>query len=72
MRHVAIFRNDFEALNGFSIADYVVEVDRAVFLDPEGSELVKCSSIYSEGGVKWGGCGDITTEGRMKRHWDWY
>lgn len=34
MRHVSIFDNDFEAFNGFDIADYVVEENGAVFFDP--------------------------------------
>ena len=32
--HVAIFGDDFETLDCFGVAYYVVEVDRAVFLDP--------------------------------------
>ena len=34
VRHVAIFGNYFQALDCFGVADYVVEVDRAVFFDP--------------------------------------
>lgn len=32
--HVAIFGDDFEAFDGFFVADYVGEVDGAVFFDP--------------------------------------
>jgi hypothetical protein len=35
VRHVAIFGNDLKALNGFRVADYIVQIDRAVFFDPE-------------------------------------
>ncbi len=34
MGHVAIFGNDFETLNGFRVANYIVQIDRAVFFDP--------------------------------------
>lgn len=34
MRHVAIFRNDLQALNSFCVADDIVEVDGTVFFDP--------------------------------------
>jgi hypothetical protein len=34
MRHVAIFRDDLEALDGFCVADDIVEVDGTVFFDP--------------------------------------
>ena len=34
MRHIAILRNDFETFDRLGVADYVIEVDRAVFLDP--------------------------------------
>ena len=37
--HVAVFGDDFETLDCFGVAYYVVEVDWAVFLDP-GEELV--------------------------------
>lgn len=46
MGHVAVFGNDFEALDGFFIADNVREEDRAVFLDPVGGG----SLIISLGG----------------------
>lgn len=32
--HVAVFGDDFEAFDGFGVADYVVEVDWAVFFHP--------------------------------------
>jgi len=34
MGHVAIFGDDLEALNGFGIANDIVEVDGTVFLYP--------------------------------------
>lgn len=34
MWHVAFFSDDFEAFDGFDVADYVVEEDWTVFLDP--------------------------------------
>lgn len=34
MGHVAVFGDDFEAFDGFGVADYVVEEDGAVFFDP--------------------------------------
>jgi len=34
MGHVAIFCDDLEALNGFGIADDIIEVDGTVFLYP--------------------------------------
>lgn len=37
MGHVAVFGYYFEALDGFFVADDVVEEDGAVFLDPGGS-----------------------------------
>jgi len=42
MRHVAIFGDDLEALNGFGIADDIIEVDRTIFLYP-GTMLVGVS-----------------------------
>lgn len=35
MGHVAIFGNDLETFDGFDVADYVVQVDGAVFLHPK-------------------------------------
>lgn len=40
MRHISIFRNDLEALNGLRIANDVVEENRAVFLDPRAGGFV--------------------------------
>jgi hypothetical protein len=34
MRHVPVFANDLEALDGLAVANYVVEVDGAIFFDP--------------------------------------
>lgn len=34
MRHVPIAGDDLEPLNGFRVADYVVQIDRPVFLHP--------------------------------------
>ena len=42
MRHVAIFSDDLETFDCFGVADYVVEEDWAVFLDP-----VVVSSSYA-------------------------
>lgn len=41
MRHIAIFRNDLQALNGLCVANHIVEEDRAVFLDPEKKTIVR-------------------------------
>ena len=35
MRHIAIFGDDFETLDRLAIADYVIEVNRSVFFNPE-------------------------------------
>jgi len=40
--HVAVFGDDFEALDGFGVADDVVEVDGAVFFHP--GKLVTCAA----------------------------
>ena len=42
VRHVAIFGDDFEAFDCLNVADYIVEVDGAVFFDP--GEIVACGS----------------------------
>ena len=34
MWHISVFGDDFEAFNSFSIADHIIKVDWAVFLDP--------------------------------------
>lgn len=51
MRHVAIFSNDLEALDGFGVADDIVEKDWSVFLYP----VVRFKSVLrvaGDGGVK--------------------
>ena len=39
MWHVAIFGDDLEALDGFGVANYIVEEDWAIFLDPDQTTL---------------------------------
>lgn len=40
MWEIAIFGDDFEAFNGFGVADYVVEEDGAILFYPEGKEVL--------------------------------
>lgn len=54
--HVAVFGDDLEALDGFDIADYVIEVDGAVFFDPFDGRLL---IVYA----KWGLALGITLPG---------
>jgi hypothetical protein len=46
--HVAIFGDDFEALDGFGVAYYIVEEDWAVFLYPGGTldGMLHCGGRY--------------------------
>lgn len=51
MWHVAFFGNDFETFDGFDVADYVVEEDWTVFLNPgrrvrENSNMTE-SSVFT-------------------------
>jgi len=82
VRHVAIFRDDLEPLNGFCVADNIVKVDGAVFLDPVKAErqtlkIVEWARRINDNreGLKKGSrsCGEVTREARRscRRHWCW-
>lgn len=54
MGHIAIFGNDLEALDRFDVANYVVEEDGAVFLDPAGAgQLRSVFGCAAEGSSPW-------------------
>lgn len=63
MGHVAVSGDDLEALDGFFVADYVAQVDGAVFLDP--------GRFVLGGGVGRISRGKSTRGGRKLCHWCW-
>jgi len=71
VRHVAIFGDYFQPLDGFGVTDYVVEVDRAVFFDPVDVGQRSDGALESHGGSG-GGFREMregTREDRSQRSW---
>ena len=48
MRHIAIFGDDLEALDCLSVADYVVKIDRSVFLNPVQPSAFTLPDLHDE------------------------
>lgn len=54
MGHVTVFGDDLETLDGFSVANNVVEEDWAVLLDPDEA-LLGLYMLHMRDGIKYHG-----------------